>query len=148
MRQKTLVGLMAISLISFCCVLRLQAAEQMKITMPLVAPLFLENETVASTLTVVNEANIPTKATLVVLDLSGAMELKKDVVFAAHSQRKWRLSEILADVPEVTAGSIYIHPDPDLKGMDLAAQLSMTINTGFEPQYIEEELVTPMMEGS
>src|SRR5205807_7494922 len=117
--------------------------------MPLVLPLFIQNEQFTSTLMIVNGSAESTYADVVVTGLGGKDINHLRVDFAPHSQRRVEVLDLLREVglPSVM-GRITIMQSPDLKGMAVAAQLSISYQGSTQPSYIDEETAMPSAEGS
>ena len=109
----------------------------------LVAPLFLQDEQFSSTLSFVNASNVNTYATVTLRSLSGQTIFQKMVPLPGSSPVQIAVQQILeeANSPE-TRGSILVEQSPDLKGLAVLAQLSITYN-GSHASYIDEELAMP-----
>jgi hypothetical protein len=109
----------------------------------LVAPLFLQDEQFSSTISLVNASNVNTYATITLRSLSGQTILQKKVPLAGSSPGQVEVQQLLleADSRE-TRGSIVVEESPDLKGMAVLAQLSITYQ-GSRASYIDEELAMP-----
>ena len=117
--------------------------------MPTVAPLFLEDAHFRSTLVLVNAAALSTYADVTLTALNGDQIVKQRVQFTPHSQVRVDIGALLASAASVaSAGSISVMQSPDLEGMVILAQLSITYQGSGEPNYIDEELQMPSMTGS
>ena len=109
--------------------------------MPLVAPLFIEDESTHSQLVMVNDSTKPLDVDVVAYTSSGDQLAKKTISMGAHSQEAMRISELLQETPSITPtpyGSISVLPH---RLASLAAQLSITDVDGVGD--VEEEL--PML---
>jgi len=109
----------------------------------LAAPLFLQDEQFSSTLSLVNASNLTTYATVTLRSLSGQTILQKKAPLPGSSPIQISVQQLLqeADSPE-TRGSILVEQSPDLNGLAVLAQLSITYN-GSHASYIDEELAMP-----
>jgi hypothetical protein len=126
-----------------------QAAKGAMMQMPLVVPLFVENDEFKSTLGLVNGSAVSTYADVMVRDLDGKIIASQRAQFSAHSQQRVDLGALLrSSGTSATTGSILIMQSPDLKGTVIAAALSITYVTYPEPNYIDEEVAMPSAEGS
>jgi hypothetical protein len=109
----------------------------------LVAPLFLQDEQFSSTISLVNASNVNTYATITLRSLSGQTILQKKVSLAGSSPRQVEVQQLLQEVDSrETRGSIVVEQSPDLKGMAVLAQLSITYQ-GAHTSYVDEELAMP-----
>lgn len=120
--------------------------------MPLVAPLFVENDGYQSTITMVNELTKAVHGTLLARAQDGAELSRKVILFPAHSQTSLAVSDLLGG-PGVqrVIGSIELDPDPmEVTSMAIAAQLSIVDNRTAPATYFEEEflMVDPSMPSS
>src|SRR5690349_21621837 len=115
-------------------------------TMPtqLVAPLFIQDETTDSEVTIVSNFSKSLNVDVVLSGPSGDQLAKKKIAMAPYSQKKLRISELLADTqsyPSTTYGSVSLTGD---KPASLAAQLSIVEKAGSFPVDVEEEFVMLM----
>jgi hypothetical protein len=117
-------------------------------SMPVVAPLFIQDRHFTSTLVLVNGISSSSFVDLVLRDLGGTEIVHKRVQFAPHSQQRVEIAALLlAAHSGATAGSIAITQDPANESMVLA-QLTMTyLGSGF-PNFLDEEVSMPSAEGS
>src|SRR5262249_53101506 len=107
--------------------------------MPLVVPLFIQNRNFTSTLVIVNDSKLNTYADVSLTALDGREITSQRVQFSPHSQQRVEILALLQAAPSsVTTGSIRIMQSPDLKGMPIAAQLSITYLASDQPSYIDE----------
>ena len=126
-----------------------QANPTAPMMMPTVVPLFIEDGQFTSTLVLVNGTLLTTYADVIVTDLEGQEIARQRVEFSPHSQRRVKLAEMLSTTASgATAGRIEIMQSPDLKGMSIAAQLSLTYTGSGKPNYIDEETAMPSADGS
>ena len=115
--------------------------------MPMVAPLFLDNQEFSSTLYMVNELNIPATAKVTLFDLNGTKIAEKNVEFKPNSQQELSLRQMLeAARATATLGSLRMQPLTDF-GVGVLAQLGIT-HSGNRETYFDEELLMPSAEGS
>ncbi|HEY3459058.1 MAG TPA: hypothetical protein VGK64_31020 [Bryobacteraceae bacterium] len=122
----------------------LSSRKQPPMPMPLVAPLFIENGTTHSTITLVSNFSKPLDVDVVLSGLEGDQIAKSTITMAAYSQRKVELANILRNAPWVADsgyGSVLL--DPHIAS-PLAAQLSIVNER--QQNDVEEEFV--MMMGS
>ncbi len=113
-------------------------------TEPLVAPLFLQTDQIDSAVTVVNGVMQATSGTLTIRDLDGNIAATKHITYAPHSSTVVQLRQVLAEVGStIHAGSVLLQQDPALKGPALLAQLSLTLHTGSQSAFLEEEFGMP-----
>jgi hypothetical protein len=117
--------------------------------MPSVAPLFIENGGMSSSLMLVNNASVSAGATITVRDLTGHQVAMKHVVLDSSSQRELPLTELLSGATGyASVGNISVLQDDGLQGAAVNAQLLLTDNRNSIPAYIDEELAMPSTEGS
>lgn len=137
--------------LAFCLVLSAAAQQQSspsstKSSMPtmmIVAPLFLEDSKFSSTLSVVNASSEATYATVFVRSLSGGTILQKQLPLAPTSLVHVALRQLLDEAKSLeTRGSIVVEQSPDLKGIVVLAQLSITYY-GAGTSYVDEEFAMP-----
>jgi hypothetical protein len=115
----------------------------------LVAPLFIQNREFTSSLTVLNGADAPTFADVRITAVDGREITNRRIEFTPHSQHRIEVAELLMTaVSSATTGRITVTQSPDLQGMAILAQLSLTYVGGREPNYIDEELAMPSPLGS
>ena len=111
---------------------------------PLIAPLFLETDQLDSQVTVVNALLQASGGTLTIRDLKGNTAATKHIAYAPHSSTVVSIAQVLADAGStVHVGSIVLEQDPAIKGPALLAQLSVTMHTGSQPTFLEEEFGMP-----
>lgn len=109
--------------------------------MPLVAPLFIENESMHSEMIMVNDSTKPLEVDVVAYAASGDQLAKQTITMDAHGQTTVKVSDLLEGTSSnVSAayGSISILPH---RLASLAAQLSITSTDGLND--VEEEV--PML---
>lgn len=124
------------------------SAEQM-MRMPLVLPLFVQDQHFTSTLVLVNGSVESTYADVVLTGPDGSEINHRRVEFSPHSQRRVEVTELLQGAASpATMGRITIAQSPHLKGLAIAAQLSMTYEGSSQPNYIDEETAMPSLDGS
>lgn len=113
------------------------------VSMPMVAPVFLEDAEFSSTLTLVNDAIRDFKARVLVLDQHGIAAAQKELLLPGHTNLPVRIHDLLEESGSaITTGSVIVIPEP-VPGMPIAGQLSITSHIGSAPSYIEEELLMP-----
>jgi hypothetical protein len=119
-------------------------------SMPLVAPLFVENGRLSSTMTVVNAVTAATTADVMILDQHGVQILKTTIKLAGHSRTVLKVADLLKKAQyAVSIGSIEIMPDQEAaNNMSVLAQLSIVENVASKPVYLEEEFLMPSPKGS
>jgi hypothetical protein len=104
-----------------------QEAPSAMTQMPLILPLFIADRGFTSTLTIVNMTALSTYADVVISGADGSEITRKRVEFQPHSPQRLDIStHLLSAISPATAGSIAVMQDPELGGMAIAAQLSMT----------------------
>lgn len=117
--------------------------QTMAMPMPLVAPLFIENSTTQSVITLVSNSAEPVDVDITVSALSGDQLAKKTVRMNPHTQQTAKIADLLADsrtnLPS-EYGSVSLVPD---RLATLAAQLSITGANGSNSD-IEEEFTMLM----
>jgi hypothetical protein len=117
--------------------------------MPLIVPLFLEDNQFTSTLTLVNNSTATTYADVTLRGLDGNTIASKRVDFTPHSQRRVDIINLLDKKgSSAIAGSILVMQSPALAGPSILAVLSMTYLGSADPNYIDEEIFMPSMTGS
>lgn len=117
--------------------------------MPIVAPLFIEDDNVHSDITLVSTLLQPVTGTLTLRNLRGDVLLTRKLTFTSHEKKVFSLRSLLdAATTFSSVGSITIEQDPKLTSMALLAQLSMTSYSSVTPTYAEEEFAMPTMKGS
>jgi len=126
-----------------------QAVTSPMMAMPLVVPLFIQNEDFSSTLVLTNSADQATYADVILTGTNGREITRRRVEFTAHSQRDIEVAPLLQSVlSSSTTGSISVIQSPDLRGAVILGQLSMTYRGTHDPTYIDEEVSMPMTMGS
>jgi hypothetical protein len=117
--------------------------------MPVVAPLFVQDNDFTSTLHLVNDLNISTYADVVLTDLNGKEITRQRVVIGSHSQSSLEISALLlSSNSSATTGRIAVIQSPELQNITINSQLSMTYRGAKEPIYIDEEFGMPNAKGS
>ena len=110
---------------------------------PLVAPLVPQDERFNSMLSFVNASNVNTYATVTLRSLTGQTILQKMVSLPGSSPVQIAVQQLLQEAnSQETRGSIVVEQSPDLKGLAVFAQLSITYQ-GSRASYIDEELAMP-----
>jgi hypothetical protein len=113
------------------------------VSMPMVAPVFLEDAEFSSTLTLVNDAIRDFTARVLVLDPHGIAAAQKELHLPGHTNLPVRIHDLLEESGSaVTTGSVIVMPEP-AEGMPIGGQLSITSRVGSIPSYIEEEMLMP-----
>jgi hypothetical protein len=117
--------------------------------MPVVAPLFIQNQDFRSTLILVNGSNVSTYADVVLTGLDGSQIASQRVQFSPHSQRRLEGDTLLQSaVSSGTTGRITVMQSPELKGMSINSQLAITYLGPKQSNYIDEEVAMPTAESS
>lgn len=117
--------------------------------MPSVAPVFLQTDQIDSSITVVNSITVPANGTITLRDQQGMIVGRQVINFPAHSSTPVSMRSLLATAGSTAhSGSVTLDDDPALKGPALIAQLSMTLHSGSQPSFLEEEFGMPTMHGS
>jgi len=81
--------------------------------------------------------------------LDGREIAHQRVEFTPHSQRRVEVNDLLAAVVSAaTTGRISAMQSPNLKGMAITAQLSLTYLGSQKPNYVDEEIAMPSAKGS
>ena len=89
----------------------------------------------------VNGTDISTFADVTLRELSGKQITQRHVLFPPHSQQQLDIGQVLlATGSIVSAGSLTIVQSPDLTGMSILAQLTITHLSSTFPNYIDEEV--------
>jgi uncharacterized lipoprotein YbaY len=117
--------------------------EEMK-PMPIVAPLFIQNGTTYSEITIVSEFSKNLDVEVILSSLSGTELARKKVSMDSHSQKKLKVADVLADAhvyQDGIYGSISLEAD---RPAPFAAQLSIVDKSGPQPVDVEEEFVMLM----
>ncbi len=124
--------------------------QQEMMPMPLVAPLFVENGALSSTITIVNAAAAATTADIMLLDQHGIQISKSSVQLEGHSQKALKIGDLLdAAHATLSTGSVEIMPATKAaKDMSVVAQLSIVDSDTSPPTYLEEEFLMPTPMGS
>jgi hypothetical protein len=118
--------------------------------MPMVFPLFLQNQDFSSSVVLTNAADQPTYADVILRATTGTEITRQRVEFTAHSQRTVDIQSLLMSaVSPLTTGSITVMQDSQFDGtMVILGQLSMTYRASQQPNYIDEEIAMPSAQGS
>lgn len=112
------------------------------LSMPMVAPLFLEDGDFSSAVTLVNDAIDPMQARVVVLDANGLQVAYKELQLPGHTSLSVELHDLLTEAGSAAnVGSVLVLPAP-VAGMPIGGQLSITAKNAATPAYIEEEMLT------
>ena len=95
-------------------------------SMPMVAPLFLEDSQFSSALTLVNERIAPIHTQVILTDIGGAELTRETIHLSGHSTRTLEIRKILSNAEsKATIGSVLVLPEMS-RSMAVAAQLSIT----------------------
>lgn len=120
-----------------------QTSMPMPMSMPLVAPLLIEDSTYQSSITMVNELTMAVQGTVIAKGQDGSELARKVITFAPHSQSVLTVSDLLTSKKEQAVGSIELDPDPMVAmNMPIAAQLSIVNTRGTPEASFEEEFIT------
>jgi hypothetical protein len=110
--------------------------------MPLVAPLFIEDDQRTSVITMVNNAPQGVDVDVVLYSLSGDRLVQQTVALSPHSERAVSVRDLLQD-SAVQYGSVFLAPH---RNSTMAAQLSIAGRSGNSTNDVEEEF--QMLTGS
>jgi hypothetical protein len=129
---------------------RAQNAPSPMMQMPMVFPLFIQNQDFTSAVVLTNAASQSTYADVTLTRTDGREITHHRVQFAPHSQSTVDIQSLLMSaVSPTTTGSITVTQSPDFDGtMVILGQLSMTYRASEQATYIDEEIAMPNMEGS
>ncbi len=129
---------------------RPQGAPSPMMQMPMVIPLFIQNQDFSSKLVLTNAANQATYADVILTGTNGREITSQRVQFSPHSQSTVDIQSLLMSaVSPATTGSITIMQDPQfVSTMVILGQLSMTYRASDRMTYIDEEVAMPSSEGS
>jgi len=119
--------------------------------MPMVFPLFLQNQDFSSTLVLTSALLDHTYADVILKTTTGTEITRQRVEFTGHSQRTIDVQSLLMSaVSPATTGSITVmQQSPELDGtMAILGQLSLTYHASEQPNYIDEEIAMPSAQGS
>ena len=117
--------------------------------MPSVGPLFINTETISSSIVLVNNASRNAGATVTLRDLDGSLVSQKHFVLHGNSQRLITTDSLVKEgSPRTRLGNITVLQDGDLEGAAVNSQILITNTSASVPSYIDEELFMPSMEGS
>lgn len=117
--------------------------------MPLVAPVFLQTNQIDSNITVVNAIMSGVQGTITLRDQHGNVIAQQARTFPQHSSTPVAVKSLLAaGGSHAYSGSVTLEQDPAVKGPALVAQLSMTMQAGSQPAFLEEEFGMPTPHGS
>jgi hypothetical protein len=115
--------------------------------MPMVAPLFLQNQEFSSTLYMVNELKIAASAEVTLSDLEGNLIGKETVSFKPNSQQRIEIGALLEKFKSAaTLGSLQMAAHTNY-GTGILGQLSLT-HHGVKTSVFDEEMAMPSMHGS
>ena len=121
-----------------------KSSSQM-IAMPLIAPLFVEDQNFTSTIVLVNSTNVVGIADVTLRNRQGTSMIERKIRVQPKSDLHVPIATLLAEVrPPETIGSISMS---SMAG-DIAAQLSLTYVGQPTPSYIDEEFAMPMPDSS
>ncbi len=126
------------------------SSQEEMMPMPLVAPLFVQNGALSSTVTIVNAAAAATTADVILLDRHGVQVAKSSAELEGHSQKALKIGDLLdAAHATLSVGSVEIMPATKAaKDMSVVAQLSIVDSDTSPPIYLEEEFLMPTPMGS
>lgn len=115
--------------------------------LPIVAPLFVEDDEFTSTLILLNGTAVPTYADIALHAPDGTTVAKKRIQFSPHSQQQISIRDFRATgtEPNISTGSITVSQDPKPAGMTIVGGLAITQLTSGTRHYIDEELAMPML---
>jgi hypothetical protein len=114
-------------------------------TMPVVAPLFIESREISSSITIVNDQADTVTATVSLSDADGARICQKTMLLDGHSQQNLTVHDLLDSVGLAHArGSVTITAE----GGVVAAQLSFTSSLKSSTRHFEEEFAMITTDGS
>jgi hypothetical protein len=124
---------------------RSKAASVPVMTMPIVAPLFIESREISSSITIVNDQAGNITATVSLSDAQGARICQKTLQVDGHSQQNLTVHDLLDSVGLAHAvGSVTITAE----GGVVAAQLSFTSSLKSSTRHFEEEFAMVTTDGS
>lgn len=111
--------------------------------MPLVAPLFIDNATTTSAITLVSDSSRPLDVDVMLSGPSGDQLAKTTVTIGAHAQRVVMLADLLAAAPYHPAafGSVVVMPH---RPSTMSAQLSIVSSETASTHDLEEEFLMMM----
>ena len=111
--------------------------------MPLVAPLFVQDETTDSEVTIVSNFSKALNVTVTLSDPAGNPLTGKTVNMEAYSQKKLKVADLLAEAQSYSAtyGSVSVVPE---RPASVAAQMSIVNRDGASPTDVEEEFAMLM----
>lgn len=128
--------------------IRIEQHAQDMVSMPSVAPLFLENDHFSSTLFIVNEGNAALTGRLVLLAPDGALIRDKQVMVPGHDKAEVPVKSLLDTANlKVTWGSMELFDDNG-EGSALVGELVITYHGSKSAVNIDEELLMPSMSTS
>jgi hypothetical protein len=120
-----------------------QASSMMGLR-PNIAPLFIEESKISSSLILVNGSALRAGAIVSVRNLAGIEIARQHVSLERQSQKELKLASLLSQVTEpATRGSVSVLQDAEIQGMVILGQLVMTDRRNIIPGYIDEELAMP-----
>ncbi len=110
--------------------------------MPLVAPLFIENGQLSTSVSIVSAMARATTVDVILLDQNGIQITAQTYPLDGHAQQVVKVSDLLqAANSAVPFGSVKIETDAQAEmNMSVLAQASITGTTSGGPVYLEEEL--------
>ncbi len=126
-----------------------QASTEMKMSMPLIAPLFVQYDGYESSITMVNELTALVHGTVIATAPDGS-SLRPKSTYVSGTQSGFVESFRATQQPErgPHPRSLELDPNPsEVTSMALAAQLSIVDNRTVPATYLEEEFITvdPML---
>lgn len=117
--------------------------------MPLVIPLFMEDQQFTSSLVLLNGTETSNHVDLILRESSGQEIVRKRVDFAAHSQERVEIADLLLKAgSSAKRGSIIILQGAELSHSMNLAQLEVTYRGAKNLNYLDEEVAMPNMESS
>lgn len=122
-----------------------KAPTKSMMPMPLVAPLFIEDDRRESVITMVNDAPDPVTLDVVLLNAAGGEIAKRSVTIEPHATRSAVVADILTSASAAwpMIGSVVLQPN---RPSTMAAQLSISGRDGTLSDDIEEEFSMMMDE--
>jgi hypothetical protein len=115
--------------------------------MPLVAPLFLENQEFSSVLYLVSALSIPASAELTLFDLDGSVIGNKTISLLPNGEQKIDIRQLLEEFNSfVNVGSLRVVAETT-GGAGILGQLSLTHHST-STNFFDEEFSMPSMHGS
>lgn len=111
---------------------------------PSVFPLFIEDETISSQITLVNSSGLQTYANLVIRNAAGQSWNSQRIDFAPHAQVQVVVGDLLSKMGlHLTSGSIVVNQSPSLRRPSIVGQLTLSNVASSPESYVEEEMGMP-----